>query len=81
MKPEASGRGKRKAVNLSIDASVVETARKVGLNMSQICEAALREAGRREAARVWREDNKQWADSVNRWVEDHGVPLDRYRLF
>ena len=81
MKLDPISSGKRKAVNLSLDTGVVETARKAGLNLSQICEAALREAGRKEAARQWREENKEWAESVNRWVEENGLPLERYRLF
>jgi len=81
MKIDKFASGKRKAVNLSLDTGVVETARKAGLNLSQVCEAALREAGRAEAARQWREDNKAWSASVNDWLERNGLPLERYRQF
>lgn len=73
--------GKRKAVNLSLDTGVVEAARAAGLNLSQVCEAALRDASRAELARQWREENQEWADSVNRWIDERGLPLERYRLF
>ena len=81
MKSESNFSGKRKAVNLSLDTSVVEAARAAGLNLSQVCEAALREASRAEGARQWREENQGWADSVNRWIDERGLPLERYRLF
>lgn len=73
--------GRRKAVNLSLDPAVVEAARAAGLNLSQVCEAALRDASRAKLARQWREENKGWADSVNRWIDERGLPLERYRLF
>jgi antitoxin CcdA len=73
--------GKRKPVNLSLDTGVVAAAREAGINLSQACEAALREAARVEQDRKWREDNRQWAEAHNRWVEANGLPLERYRLF
>ncbi len=81
MKVDPIASGKRKAVNLSLDTGVVEAARAAGLNLSQVCEAALREASRSERARQWREENRDWADSVNRWIDERGLPLERYRLF
>jgi len=81
MKHDAIKSGKRKAVNLSLDTGIVDAAREVGLNLSQVCEAALREASREERERRWREDNREWSDSVNRWIEKNGLPLERYRLF
>ena len=81
MKHDPVASGKRKAVNLSLDTGVVAAARDAGLNLSQVCEAALREASRAERQRKWREENRAWAESVNRWVEEHGLPLERYRMF
>lgn len=81
MKVDQMSSGKRRAVNLSLDTGVVEAARAVGLNLSQVCEAALREASRAKGARDWRDANREWADSVNRWIDEHGLPLERYRLF
>lgn len=81
MKVEPITPAKRKAVNLSLDTGVVEAARAAGLNLSQVCEAALREASRAELARQWRDNNREWSDSVNRWIEERGLPLERYRLF
>ena len=73
--------GKRKAVNLSLDTSIVATAREMGLNLSQICEAALRVATQEARDRRWQEENSTWAESVNNWIDANGLPLERYRLF
>jgi antitoxin CcdA len=73
--------GKRKPVNLSIDTGVIEAAREAGINLSQTCEAALRDAAKIERDRRWKEDNREWAEAVNRWVEKNGLPLEKYRLF
>lgn len=81
MKVDRIASGKRKAVNLSLDTGVVEAARAAGLNLSQECEAALNAALRREGLVRQREANRAWAESVTAWVETHGLPLERYRLF
>ena len=73
--------GKRRSVNMSIDSGVIAAAREAGINLSQVSEAALKAAAKAERDRRWREDNREWADSVNRWVEENGLPLGRYRLF
>ena len=81
MKHDHVATGKRKAVNLSLDIGVVAAAREVGLNLSQICEVALRDAAKVERDRRWKEENREWAEANNRWVEEKGLPLERYRLF
>lgn len=73
--------GKRKPVNLSLDTGIVAAAREAGLNLSQISEAALRAATREEHARRWEEENREAIEGNNRWVEKHGLPLEKYRLF
>ncbi|MDG2533574.1 type II toxin-antitoxin system CcdA family antitoxin [Sphingomonas sp. HITSZ_GF] len=81
MKHDALSSGKRKAVNLSLDTGVVAAAREAGLNLSQICEAALRDAARGERDRQWQEENREWIEANNAWVEKHGLPLAKYRMF
>ena len=51
------------------------------VNLSQVSEAAIRDAAKKERDRLWKEENREWAESVNRWVEQNGLPLERYRLF
>lgn len=73
--------GTRKAVNLTLDTDVVEAARENGLNLSQVCEAALRQAAKKAAEERWKEENREAMEANNRWIEEHGLPLEKYRLF
>ena len=81
MKHDPIASGKRKSVNLSLDTGVVAFAREAGINLSQVSETAIRAAAKSERDRRWRDENREWAASVNRWVEENGLPLERYRLF
>lgn len=81
MKQDTIGSGKRKPVNLSLDTGVVEAAREAGINLSQTCEAALRKAAKEERDRRWKEENREAIEAWNAWVEEHGLPLAKYRQF
>lgn len=81
MKHDKIASGKRKPVNLSLDTGVVAAAREAGLNLSQISEAALRDAIRGEQARRWREDNRVAIEGWNRWYDKNGDPLAHLRLW
>lgn len=81
MKYQQVTSGKRKAVNVSLDTGIVDAAREAGLNLSQICEAALREATRLELGRRWKEDNRAAMEAWGPWIEEHGLPLEEYRMF
>ena len=41
----------------------------------------LRAALKHELDHRWREQSREWAEAVNRWVEQNGLPLEKYRLF
>jgi antitoxin CcdA len=81
MRHDKVSSGRRKAVNLSLDTGVVAAAREAGINLSQACEAALRNATKREQERRWQEENREWIEANNAWVEANGLPLEKYRLF
>lgn len=81
MRPDSISSGKRKPVNLSLDTGVVEAAREAGINLSQTCEAALRDAVRAERERRWQEENREAIEGWNAWTEKNGLPLARYRQF
>ena len=73
--------GKRRPVNLSIDTGILDAARDAGINLSQVSERAIREATREEHGRRWQEENREALESWNRYLEKHGLPLDKYRMF
>ena len=71
----------RVKVNLTLDASVAETARALGLNMSRLAEAAISDAAKAERNRRWRIENQQALDAYAQEVEAEGLPLERFRSF
>lgn len=81
MKHDAIGSGRRKPVNLTLDTGVVAAAREAGINLSQACEAALREAAKAERARRWKEENQPAMEEWNRWLETNGLPFADLRLW
>lgn len=72
---------KRKPVNLSIDAELVADAKSIGINLSQICEAALSAALKKEREDQWVKANWDAIQATNAWVEKNGLPLAKYRVF
>ena len=80
MKHDPIATGKRKSVNLSLDTGIVAAAREAGINLSQVSEAAIRAAAKRVHEEQWRHEHRDWIAANNAWVEEHGLPLDQYRL-
>jgi antitoxin CcdA len=71
----------RRATNVSLDQELVETARELDINLSRACEQGLaREIKATREAR-WREENAEAIQAWNHYVEEHGVPLAKYRQF
>lgn len=71
----------KKATNLTLDASLIEEARALEVNLSRAAEEGLRTAVRQARADRWRADNAEALASSNAWVEQHGLPLAQYRAF
>lgn len=72
---------KRRPVNLSLDEAVVAEARSYGISLSRTSEAALAAAVKTERERRWKEENREAIEGWNVWLEENGLPLERYRLF
>jgi antitoxin CcdA len=71
----------KKPTNLTLDQRLLSEARSFGVNLSQAAEAGLRRAVKDAKSAAWRRENaKAMADS-NRWVEENGLPLEKYRRF
>ncbi len=56
-------------------------ARALGLDPDAIAAQALREAIRAEKTRRWQVENRDAIEAHNRYVEQHGLPLAKYRIF
>ena len=63
----------RKAVNLTVDAGLVEAAKSMGMNLSQIFESTLKQAVSEERKRRWVEENREAIDEHNERVAREGT--------
>lgn len=70
----------KKAVNVTINSSLLNAARKRGINLSATLESALTEQVRQTQRQRWREQNHEAIASYNNLVED-GVFSDGRRTF
>lgn len=71
----------KRATNLSLSTDVLEAARQLNINVSQVCDAYLREVVRQEQARRWREEHAEFIAAYNATVAAEGLPLDEWRTF
>ena len=74
-------RRRKKATNLSVDERLLARARRLGLNLSQVLEAGLADAIRRQEREEWLRKNRAALEAYNEHVEKHGVFGDRLRSF
>ena len=78
--PATSRSGKR-AVNLSLNAQVPDTARELGLNLSATVDRLLAEEVERRYWERWNETNREAMAHYNARIAQEGLPLARYRSF
>ena len=71
----------RKSVNLSIRADLLAEAKALSMNISRLAETGSEKAVSEVRDRRWKEENREAIDSSNAYVEKHGLPLAKYRLF
>jgi antitoxin CcdA len=71
----------KRAVNLSLDAKVLDTARGLGLNLSATVDALLAEEVRRLYWQRWNSENREAIEHYNARIAREGLPLARYRSF
>jgi len=77
----AVARRRKKAANLSVDEGLLARARHLKLNLSQVLEAGLADAIRRQEGEAWLRKNRAALDAYNEHVEKHGVFSDGLRSF
>jgi len=77
-RPSTSG---KRATNLSLSSDVLDAAKHLAINISQVCDNHLREVVRREQERKWREDHADFIAAYNATIEVEGLPLDEWRSF
>ncbi len=71
----------RRPTNVTLDPRAVADARELGINVSQACERGLVSEIKKAREAKWIEDNWEAIQSSNAWVEKHGLPFAKYRMF
>ena len=71
----------KRAVNLSLNAQVLDTARELGMNLSSTVDALLAEEVKKRYWERWNAENKEAIEHYNARIEREGLPLARYRSF
>jgi len=74
-------RPRKKSANLSVDGKLLEDAKRLNLNLSQVFEAGLDQAIRQKQREDWLKKNSSALDAYNDYVEKHGVFSDGLRSF
>lgn len=69
----------KKATNLSLNTSLLDAARQLGLNLSQTVNALLADEVRRRYWTQWNEDNQEAISAYNDRIAKHGLALSKYR--
>jgi antitoxin CcdA len=73
--------GPKKATNVSLPVDLIAEAKQLEINISQACERGLVADIATKRRERWLAENMEAIESSNAWVEQHGLPLARYRLF
>ena len=71
----------KRAINLSLSSDVLEAAKRLEINISQVCDNHLREVVRREQELNWRQDHADFVAAYNATIDTEGLPLDEWRSF
>ena len=67
---------KKRAVNLFVDADLLEHARRLRINLSETLERRLRSIVRADLERSWLEQNREAIAAYNARVAEHGLLSD-----
>jgi antitoxin CcdA len=71
----------KKATNVSLAENLLAEAKELRINISQAAEAGVARAVADRRAEIWLKENLEAIESSNAYVEKHGLPLDKYRMF
>ncbi len=71
----------RKATNVTINASLLDHAKTLGINVSKASEEGLSRAVAAKQEAIWMLANQSALESSNAYVERHGLPLAKHRNF
>jgi antitoxin CcdA len=79
--PRSRRAGNRRPTNVSLASDLIDEAKRLDINISQACEKGLAAEVKRAREEKWIEENWEAIQSSNAYVEKHGLPLAKYRMF
>ena len=71
----------KRPANLSIDAELLTIAKEVGVNISRSAEVGIQQAVNKKLRELWLQENKEALLSSNAFIEENGLPLEKFRSF
>jgi antitoxin CcdA len=71
---------KKRAINLSVDAALLDEVRRLNINISETVEQHLRSLVRTVREKRWQEENREAIASINAFIDEHGLLADRLRM-
>jgi antitoxin CcdA len=80
-KPSPARRARKTPTNLSLRIDLVQRAKALHLNLSEVVESALEKAIRDAEQARWLAENKEAIDYYNAFVEEHGMFGEEFRQF
>jgi antitoxin CcdA len=72
---------RKKAINVSVDPRLAAEAKAAGLNVSGVLERALHAELKIHREAQWKAENRETIESMNAYVEKHGLPLAKFRTW
>ena len=70
---------KKRAVNLFVDADLLDDARRLRINISETLERRLRAIVRAEQEKRWLEENREAIASINSFIDRNGLLAAKLR--
>lgn len=71
----------KRPTNLTVNSDLLDTAKRLKINISATLEEALAKKVRQEKAGAWLDENKLAIKQYNKFVEENGVYSDGLRKF
>lgn len=71
----------KRATNVSLPEDLLAEAKALRINISQAAESGVAQAITRARSELWLAENQEAIESSNAYVEKHGLPLAKYRMF
>jgi len=81
LSPRRRKLGNRRPTNVSLAAELIDEAKSLDINISQACEKGLAAEVKKAREDKWIEENWEAIQSSNAYIEKHGLPLAKYRMF